>query len=142
MEFNVKIHCEINVELVFHEILRKKNFTVYPSLNSLIFLYFNQFKIDLFNFHSFMENFWNISTKWNVHSPPPPAPTPSWLGWLKLTKACVRMVSITWFLIMCKLSTLSRLQTFLAETIPNFVLDCEEKTGRCPLLSSYCTLSN
>ena len=74
--------------------------------------------------------------------PPPPAPTPSWLGWLKLTKACGRMVSITWFLIMCKLSTLSRLQTFLAETIPNFVLDCEEKTGRCPLLSSYCTLSN
>ena len=33
MEFNVKIHCEINVKLVFHEILWKKNFTVYPSLN-------------------------------------------------------------------------------------------------------------
>ena len=32
MEFNVKIHCEINVKLVFHEILWKKNFTVYPSL--------------------------------------------------------------------------------------------------------------
>ena len=26
------IHCEINVKLVFHEILWKKNFTVYPSL--------------------------------------------------------------------------------------------------------------
>ena len=32
MEFNVKIHCEINVKLVFHEILWKKNLTVYPSL--------------------------------------------------------------------------------------------------------------
>ena len=27
------IHCEIIVELVFHEILWKKHFTVYPSLN-------------------------------------------------------------------------------------------------------------
>ena len=26
------VHCEINVKLVFHEILWKKNFTVYPSL--------------------------------------------------------------------------------------------------------------
>ena len=25
-------HCEINVKLVFHEIIWKKNFTVYPSL--------------------------------------------------------------------------------------------------------------
>ena len=32
MEFQVKIHCEIKVKLVFHEILRKKNFTVYRSL--------------------------------------------------------------------------------------------------------------
>ena len=27
-----EIHCEINVKLVFYEILWKKNFTVYPSL--------------------------------------------------------------------------------------------------------------
>ena len=32
LEFDVKIHCEINVKLVFHEILWKKKFTVYPSL--------------------------------------------------------------------------------------------------------------
>ena len=32
MEFNVKIHCEIDVKLVFHEILGKKNSTAYPSL--------------------------------------------------------------------------------------------------------------
>ena len=32
LEYNVKAHCEINVKLVFHEILWKKNFTVYPSL--------------------------------------------------------------------------------------------------------------
>ena len=31
MGFNVKIHCEINVNLWTHEILWKKNFTVYPS---------------------------------------------------------------------------------------------------------------
>ena len=31
LEFNVKIRCEINVKLVFHEIFWKKNFTVYPS---------------------------------------------------------------------------------------------------------------
>ena len=28
LEFNVKTHCEINVKLVFHEILRKKIFSV------------------------------------------------------------------------------------------------------------------
>ena len=32
MEFNVKIHREINVKLVFYEILWKKNFTVYPPI--------------------------------------------------------------------------------------------------------------
>ena len=44
-QFNIKIHCEINVKLVFHEIqiLWKKNFTVYPSLkiissHTLLFL--------------------------------------------------------------------------------------------------------
>ena len=31
LEFDVKIHCEINVKLVFHEILWKKDFTAYPS---------------------------------------------------------------------------------------------------------------
>ena len=36
-EFNVKIHCEIDVKLVFHEILWKKNFIVYPSLNIVSF---------------------------------------------------------------------------------------------------------
>ena len=29
--WDFKIHCEINVKLIFHEILWKKNFTVYPS---------------------------------------------------------------------------------------------------------------
>ena len=29
------MHCEINVILVFHKILWKKNFTVYPFLNCL-----------------------------------------------------------------------------------------------------------
>ena len=29
------IHSEIDVKLVFHEILWKKNFTVYPSLKNL-----------------------------------------------------------------------------------------------------------
>ena len=29
LEFNVKIHCEINVKLVIYEVLWKKNFTVY-----------------------------------------------------------------------------------------------------------------
>ena len=32
-QYNVKIHCEINIKLVFHEMTWKKNFTVYPSLN-------------------------------------------------------------------------------------------------------------
>ena len=32
MKFNVRIHCKTNVKLVIHEILWKKNFTVYPSL--------------------------------------------------------------------------------------------------------------
>ena len=32
MEFNVKIHCETTVKLVYHEMPWKKNFTVYPSL--------------------------------------------------------------------------------------------------------------
>ena len=30
--WNLMLHREINVKLVFHEILRKKNFSVYPSL--------------------------------------------------------------------------------------------------------------
>ena len=34
--FNVKIHCEINVKLVIHEILWKENFTVYPSLYDIL----------------------------------------------------------------------------------------------------------
>ena len=34
LEFNVKIHCEIKVKLVFHEILWKKNSTVDHSLKS------------------------------------------------------------------------------------------------------------
>ena len=38
----------------------------------MIFLYFNRFKIDLFNFHSFVAN---ISTKWNA-PPNPPTPFP------------------------------------------------------------------
>ena len=32
LELNVKIHCEINVKLVFHEIPWEKIFTVYPFL--------------------------------------------------------------------------------------------------------------
>ena len=34
--------------------------------------YFNRFKIDLFNFHSFIANIstkWNISAKWNAQTP-------------------------------------------------------------------------
>ena len=38
-EFNIKIHCEINFKLVFHERLWKKNFTVYPSLYLLACLF-------------------------------------------------------------------------------------------------------
>ena len=37
--------------------------------HNLIFVYFNRFKIDLFNFHSFIANIsskWNFSTKWNA----------------------------------------------------------------------------
>ena len=48
--------------------LHKKNVSV-ENYNSLIFLYFNRFKIDLFdlfNFHSFIVN---ITTKWNTHPP-------------------------------------------------------------------------
>ena len=33
LKFNLKMHCEINVKLVFHEMQGKKNFTVYSSLN-------------------------------------------------------------------------------------------------------------
>ena len=33
MEFNAKIHCEINVKLLFHEILWKKKF---HSVSSII----------------------------------------------------------------------------------------------------------
>ena len=47
MEFNIKIHCEINVKLVFHEILWKKNFTVYPSLYTF---YIIEGKDTLWNF--------------------------------------------------------------------------------------------
>ena len=36
-EFNVKIHCEIDVKLVFHAILWNKHFTVYPSLKNTFF---------------------------------------------------------------------------------------------------------
>ena len=32
----MKIHCEINIKTVFHEILWKKNLTVYPSLYTLL----------------------------------------------------------------------------------------------------------
>ena len=35
LEFNVKMHYGINIKLVFHEILSKKNFTVYLSLNNI-----------------------------------------------------------------------------------------------------------
>ena len=35
------IHCEINVKLVFHEILWKKNFTVYPFLYSISIVKFD-----------------------------------------------------------------------------------------------------
>ena len=35
MEFNAKIHCEINVKLLFHEILWKKKFhSVYHLLST------------------------------------------------------------------------------------------------------------
>ena len=37
LEFNVKIHCEINVKLVFHEILWNKNLTLYLSLYSFLY---------------------------------------------------------------------------------------------------------
>ena len=50
--------------------LHKKNVSV-ESYNSLTFLYFNRFKIDLFNFHSFIANIstkWNIFTKWNAQT--------------------------------------------------------------------------
>ena len=42
-QFNWNLHCEINVKLIFHEILWRENFTVYPSL------YENQWKYELFN---------------------------------------------------------------------------------------------
>ena len=46
--------------------------------HSLIFLYFNRFKIDIFNFHLLTANIstkCNISTKWNAPPLPPSPPT-------------------------------------------------------------------
>ena len=71
MEFNVKIHCEINIKLVFHEILGKKNFTGYPSLNGIWHFIKTLYKQKVKTF--FLNTLIALNTKWAPRFNDPPS---------------------------------------------------------------------
>ena len=68
MEFNVKIRCEINIKLVFHEILWKKNFSVsFPlgkhTCRSLFSIKLQTFNRKFFKLKTTSRIFFNVICK-------------------------------------------------------------------------------